>query len=56
MMEYYYSGTESLKIEIISLVQTFRFLKNEIPISCLPVVDDIVIVACALCNLLDPLC
>ena len=42
--------------QAIGRIKTFRFLKNEIPISCLPVVDDIVIVACALCNLLDPLC
>ena len=42
--------------QAIGRVKNFRFLKNEIPITCLPVVDDIVIVACALCNLLDPLC
>lgn len=42
--------------QAIGRLKTFRFLKNEIPISCLPVCDDIVVVCCAACNLLDPLC
>ncbi|KAK3095162.1 hypothetical protein FSP39_010913 [Pinctada imbricata] len=42
--------------QAIGRLKNYRFLKNEIPITCLPVVDDIVIVSCALCNLLDPLC
>jgi hypothetical protein len=42
--------------QAIGRLQTFLFLKNEIPISCLPVCDDIVVVCCSVCNLLDPLC
>ncbi|CAC5371840.1 unnamed protein product [Mytilus coruscus] len=42
--------------QAIGRLKTFHFLKNEIPISCLPVCDDIVVVCCAACNLLDPLC
>ena len=42
--------------QAIGRLKTFRFLKNEIPISCLPVSDDIVVTCCAICNLLDPLC
>ena len=42
--------------QAIGRLKTFRFLKNEIPISCLPVCDDIVVACCSVCNLLDPLC
>ncbi|CAC5411920.1 unnamed protein product [Mytilus coruscus] len=42
--------------QAIGRLKTFRFSKNEIHISCLPVCDDIVVVCCAACNLLDPLC
>ena len=42
--------------QAIGRLKTFRILKNEIPVSCLPVCDDIVIVCGACCNLLDPLC
>ena len=42
--------------QAIGRLKTFRFLKNEIPIFCLPVCDDIVVVCCSVCNLLDPLC
>ena len=31
-------------------------LKNELPISLLPLADDVFCVCCALCNLLPPLC
>ncbi|XP_071177651.1 uncharacterized protein [Mytilus edulis] len=41
--------------QAIGRLKTFRFFKNEIPISCLPVFDDIVVVCCAACNMLDPL-
>jgi hypothetical protein len=42
--------------QAIGRLKNFRILKNEVPITCLPVINDIVIVACALCSLLDPLC
>ncbi|KAK6167374.1 hypothetical protein SNE40_021418 [Patella caerulea] len=42
--------------QAIGRLKTFRILKNEIPINCLPVCDDLVIICCALCNLMDPLC
>jgi hypothetical protein len=42
--------------QAIERLKTFYFLKNEIPISCLPVCDDIVVVCCSVCKLLDPLC
>ena len=42
--------------QAIGRLKTFRILKNEIPVSCLPVCDDIIIVCAACCNLLDPLC
>lgn len=42
--------------QAIGRLKTFRFLKHEIPIACLPVSDDIVVTCCAICNLLDPLC
>jgi hypothetical protein len=34
--------------QVIERLKTFRFLKNEISISCLPVCDDIVVVCCCL--------
>jgi hypothetical protein len=42
--------------QAIGRFNTFRFMKNEIPISCFPVCNDIVVVCCSVCNLLDPLC
>ena len=42
--------------QAIGRLKTFRFLKNELPITCLPVCDDVVIVTCGLCNMLEPLC
>jgi hypothetical protein len=42
--------------QAIGRLKTFRFLRNEKLISCLPVCDDIVVVCCSVCKLLDPLC
>ena len=42
--------------QAIGRVKRFHILKNELPITLLPLVDDIVRVCCALCNLLPPLC
>ena len=42
--------------QAIGIVKRFHILKNELPITLLPLVDDIVRVCCALCNLLPPLC
>ena len=42
--------------QAIERLKTFRFLQNEIQISCLPVCFDIVVICCSVCNLLDPLC
>ena len=42
--------------QAIGRVTRFHILKNELPITLLPLVDDIVRVCCALCNLLPPLC
>ena len=42
--------------QAIGRLNTFRFMKNEIPISWFPVCNDIVVVCCSVCNLLDPLC
>ena len=41
--------------QAIGRVKWFHILKNELPITLLPLVDDIVRVCCALCNLLPPL-
>ena len=41
--------------QAIGQIKVF-LLKNELPISLLPLADDIVRVCCALCNLLSPLC
>ena len=40
----------------IARLKWFRILKNEIPLLEMPLLDDIVIVWSALCNLLPPLC
>ena len=42
--------------QAIRRIKYFRILKNEMPISVLPVCDDIIRVCCALTNLLEPLC
>ena len=42
--------------QAIGRLKVFLLLKNELPISLLPLADDIVRVCCALCNLLPPLC
>lgn len=42
--------------QAIGRVRRFHILKNELPITLLPLVDDIVRVCSALCNLLPPLC
>ena len=42
--------------QAIGRVKRFHILKNELPITLLPLVDDIVRVCCALCNLHPPLC
>ena len=42
--------------QAIGRLKTFRFLKNELPISCLGICDDVVVVTCGLCNMLEPLC
>ena len=40
----------------IARLKWFRILKNEIPLLEMPLLDDIVIVYSAFCNLLSPLC
>ena len=42
--------------QAIGRLKVFLILKNELPITLLPLADDIVRVCCALCNLLPPLC
>ena len=42
--------------QAIGRLRVFRILKYELSITLLPLVDDIVRVCCALCNLLPPLC
>jgi hypothetical protein len=42
--------------QAIGRLKVFRILKHEMPITLLQIVDDIVRVCCALCNLLPPLC
>ena len=42
--------------QAIGRLKVFLLLNNELPISLLPLADDIVRVCCALCNLLPPLC
>lgn len=42
--------------QAIGRIKVFHVLKHELPISLLPLADDIVRVCCALCNLLPPLC
>ena len=41
--------------QAIKGVKDFDILKKELPISLLPLVDDIVVVCCALCNVKRPL-
>ena len=41
--------------EAIRRVKDFTILKNELPISLLPLVDDMIVVCSALCNLAKPL-
>ena len=42
--------------QAIGRLKRFRILKNELPINCLPLCDDLVTVVCALACLQDPLC
>ena len=42
--------------QAIGRLKVFLILKNELPITLIPLADDIVRVCCALCNLLPPLC
>jgi hypothetical protein len=42
--------------QAIGRMKVFHVLKHELPISLLPLANDIVRVCCALCNLLPPLC
>ena len=42
--------------QAIGRLKVFLLLKNELPITLLPLADDIVRVCCSLCNLLPPLC
>ena len=42
--------------QAIGRMKVFHVLKHELPISLLPLADDIVRVCAALCNLLPPLC
>ena len=42
--------------QAIGRLKVFLLLKNELPISLIPLADDIVRVCCALFNLLPPLC
>ena len=42
--------------QAIGRLKVFLLFTNELPISLLPLADDIVRVCCALCNLVPPLC
>ena len=42
--------------QAIGRLKHFKMLKDELPITCLPLCDDILITCCSLCNLMDPLC
>ena len=42
--------------QAIRRLKTFRLIKNELPISMLGNLDDIIIVCAAICNLYKPLC
>ena len=42
--------------QAIGRLKHFKMLKDELPITCLPLCDDIVITCCSLCNLMPPLC
>ena len=41
--------------QAIKRVKDFTILKNELPVSLLPLVDDMIVVCSALCNLAKPL-
>lgn len=42
--------------QAIRRLKTFRIIKNELPISLIANIDDIIVVCAALCNLYQPLC
>ena len=42
--------------QAIKRMKVYHLLQSEIPVNLLPIVDDIVVVVCALTNLLPPLC
>ena len=42
--------------QAIGRVKHFKILSHIMPMSCLPLCDDILITCCSLCNLLPPLC
>lgn len=42
--------------QAIRRLKTFRIIKNELPISLIGILDNIIIVCAALCNLYKPLC
>ena len=42
--------------QAIRRLKTFRIIKNELPISLTGILDNIIIVCAALCNLYKPLC
>lgn len=42
--------------QAIGRLKYFNILSNVMPISCVPLCDDILKVCCSLCNLLPPLC
>lgn len=41
--------------QAIGRLKNYKILKDELPITCLPLCDDIVITCCCLCNLMPPL-
>jgi hypothetical protein len=49
------SSIENVRIDI-DRMKVFHILKHELPVSLLPLADDVVKVCGALCNLLPPLC
>jgi hypothetical protein len=42
--------------QAIKRMKVYHILQSELPVNLLPIVDDIVVVVCALTNLLPPLC
>ena len=42
--------------QAIGRLKHFKILSHIMPISCLPLCDDILVTCCGLCNLLPPLC